>query len=338
MLVLRNGIWQIHLMKPDGSKLRQSSKTADKVLAQKLHDKISTELWEGRWIDRNQSGNMTLDAAFDKVMAQRWEKQRSWFSVIHNYNRFKKYLKGSTKLSEITRARLWEVIGEMREDEYTDGTINRSMAVISTILKTARDDWEVIEKIPKVPLLKVGRGRMRWLKDDEELPFLEWFRKQGDHDMVDLIEVLLETGCRVSEILRLKDTDVHINERRLYLGITKSGEEEYQPLSEYALQIFLRRYKIGVPPFEGVSRWGALSRFQTAKRHLGYADDHELVLHTMRHTCASRLVQSGVDLKRVQEYMRHKDINTTLIYAKLSSEENAKTASVFDKRRSGNRK
>jgi hypothetical protein len=44
----------------------------------------------------------------------------------------------------------------------------------------------------------------------------------------------------------------------------------------------------------------------------------DVVLHTFRHTCASRLVQAGVDIVRVQKWLGHKDIKTTMIYAKLA--------------------
>jgi integrase len=48
----------------------------------------------------------------------------------------------------------------------------------------------------------------------------------------------------------------------------------------------------------------------------GYDD---VVVHTLRHTCASWMVQNGVDLKRVQTWLGHKRIETTLIYAKLGT-------------------
>ena len=52
-----------------------------------------------------------------------------------------------------------------------------------------------------------------------------------------------------------------------------------------------------------------------AADHLGMED---VVLYTMRHTCASRLVQRGADLRRVMQWMGHSNINTTLKYAKLT--------------------
>ncbi|WP_173489390.1 tyrosine-type recombinase/integrase, partial [Marinobacterium sp. xm-d-509] len=50
----------------------------------------------------------------------------------------------------------------------------------------------------------------------------------------------------------------------------------------------------------------------------GLMDTKDVVLYTLRHTCASRLVQRGADLRRVMQWMGHTNINTTLRYAKLT--------------------
>ena len=42
-------------------------------------------------------------------------------------------------------------------------------------------------------------------------------------------------------------------------------------------------------------------------------------IHTMRHTCASWMVQRGVSIEKVNEVLRHSDIKTTMRYAHLSS-------------------
>ena len=51
---------------------------------------------------------------------------------------------------------------------------------------------------------------------------------------------------------------------------------------------------------------------------MGYQEDSTFVIHSLRHTCASRLVAAGMDLKRVQEWLGHKSYTTTLKYAQLS--------------------
>ena len=63
-------------------------------------------------------------------------------------------------------------------------------------------------------------------------------------------------------------------------------------------------------------------RCDTLSDHMRAAADHlgmpDVVLYTTRHTCASRLVQRGADIRRVMQWMGHTNLNTTLKYAKLT--------------------
>ncbi|OAM52942.1 integrase [Methylovorus sp. MM2] len=332
MLVLREGFWYIDLTHPVTSKrVRKSTKTTDKKQAEALHAKIQNDMFMSQWEgDKPKECELTLQEAYDKAVKQRWSRSGTPDTVQYNFNRLVRFLDRATLIRDVTSPLIWEVIGELRDDSYPDSTINRSLAVLSTILKMARDDWEVLGKIPKVPKLDEGSGRLRWLQEGEEEVITDWFRAKGDNDMGDLIEVLLDTGCRVSEVLELRNNDVLLDDRMLVLRKTKKGSWDTQPLTNRALQIFARRTKMFDLPFGGLTRHAAIHRFHTMKKHCGFESDKELILHTMRHTTASRLVMKGTDLKRVQEFMRHADINTTLRYAKLSTKEKLKTAEVLE--------
>lgn len=58
-------------------------------------------------------------------------------------------------------------------------------------------------------------------------------------------------------------------------------------------------------------------------------DVMDTVIYTFRHTCASRLVQRGVDLCRVQIWMRHKSLQRTQRYAKFAPRQLAELADVL---------
>ena len=55
-----------------------------------------------------------------------------------------------------------------------------------------------------------------------------------------------------------------------------------------------------------------------AREALGLSQDKQFVIHACRHTCASRLVQKGVNLRVVQEWLGHKTIQMTMRYSHLS--------------------
>jgi site-specific recombinase XerD len=62
-----------------------------------------------------------------------------------------------------------------------------------------------------------------------------------------------------------------------------------------------------------VSDWNAV------KKEVGLGNDKQIVPHILRHTCASRLVQAGIDLRRVQAFLGHQTIQMTLRYAHLAT-------------------
>ena len=57
-----------------------------------------------------------------------------------------------------------------------------------------------------------------------------------------------------------------------------------------------------------------------AKSDMGLAGDNDFVLHACRHSCATRLVEAGVNLALIQRYLGHQTITTTLRYAHVSDE------------------
>jgi integrase len=55
-----------------------------------------------------------------------------------------------------------------------------------------------------------------------------------------------------------------------------------------------------------------------AREQMGMKDDFEFIIHALRHTCASRLVNAGMDLYVVKEWLGHSSIQVTERYAHLN--------------------
>lgn len=143
-----------------------------------------------------------------------------------------------------------------------------------------------------------------------------------------MIETLYATGLRISELLSLKITDVHLREKYLQV-IGKGNKERMVPLGEMAV-IALRKYiettrnKLNVNHSqllffnykgEEMSRQGFFKYIK--KLALENGIEKEISPHTIRHSFATHLLEGGTDLRVVQELLGHEDISTTQIYTHL---------------------
>src|SRR5215217_3080179 len=85
---------------------------------------------------------------------------------------------------------------------------------------------------------------------------------------------------------------------------------------------------IKLPPTEGRRPKGPFTKlsqaqfraiWNDAKAEVGLGADDQVVPHILRHTCASRLVQGGIDIRRVQMWLGHQTLSMTMRYAHLAT-------------------
>ena len=86
------------------------------------------------------------------------------------------------------------------------------------------------------------------------------------------------------------------------------------PLTERVREILrsMEREKSG--PFGKIKQYQFRAVWHEAKGAIGLGTDMELVPHCLRHTCASRLVRGGVDIRRVQMWLGHQTLQMTMRY------------------------
>jgi len=141
-----------------------------------------------------------------------------------------------------------------------------------------------------------------------------------------LILVLLRTGMRIGEVLGLKMIDIDVQERKIHIYEGEKnciGRVVY--LSEDAVMAlklwFKKRDKGKEYVFHGfkgrmcyTSARNVFTRYlsETGLQHKGYT------LHSLRHTCASELLNAGMRLECLQMMLGHHDIEMTRRYARLT--------------------
>jgi integrase/recombinase XerC len=143
-----------------------------------------------------------------------------------------------------------------------------------------------------------------------------------------MVRCALDLGLRSSEVAQLRLTDIDWRAGTVTLRHTKSRREDILPLlattgralADYVRYerpktsnpaVFVRRL---APLDQPISSHAVRRVIRDAFARIGLTHGRS---HALRHTLACRLIEQGSSLKEVADVLRHRSLNTTLIYAKL---------------------
>ena len=151
-----------------------------------------------------------------------------------------------------------------------------------------------------------------------------------------IIKLCYGMGLRVSEIVKLKIT--HIDSQRMQVLIkgAKGKKDRYVNLPESVLELLRGYYKEYRPKewlFEGQygGSYSARSVQAIFKRAMIKANINKSIgVHGLRHSYATHLLESGADLRFIQQLLGHYSIKTTQIYTHVSNSALANLKSPLD--------
>lgn len=152
-----------------------------------------------------------------------------------------------------------------------------------------------------------------------------------------MLSLIYACGLRRGELLALKLSDIDGDRKVLWVRGGKGAKDRMIPLSDKVL-VMLRTYYKGYRPklwlFEGEregERYGERSLQLVFKRAAEKAAIQKAAtLHWLRHSYATHLLESGTDLRYIQELLGHKSSRTTEIYTHVSTRSLQKIRSPFD--------
>lgn len=143
-----------------------------------------------------------------------------------------------------------------------------------------------------------------------------------------IIEILYSTGCRISELSHLKIEDIDLNTKEVHLfGKGKKHRTSYlNARAIVALNEYLQTRKgeseyvicENRAPFRPISPRSYQKRIKSLKERAGI--ESNVTPHIIRHTTATDAIDKGMPIEQVQKLLGHESIATTLIYAKVRSE------------------
>lgn len=143
-----------------------------------------------------------------------------------------------------------------------------------------------------------------------------------------VIKFLYSTGLRVSELVNLKKNDIEIKEKIGWVRKGKGGKDRIFILPESLTEELNELMKADSEKIFPVTT-RAIQKI--VKNTIKRANITKKVSpHTLRHSYATHLLDSGVDIRKIQELLGHSNLQTTQIYTHVSTEELKKIKSPLD--------
>ena len=234
---------------------------------------------------------------------------------------------GNLPLKFFTKEFLDRYKSKLLAGKLAEATVNRRICCIKHMF-TMAEEWKligesIVKGVHKVKMFKETTKRNRFLSREEIERLLDACgTDQQQRHLKPIVIFAVNTGCRKSEILRLKWQDVDMEHGFITLHNTKNKEMRMIPINEP-----LREMLSGLPRKEGVDyvffnfktddRLLDLKRsYPTAVKKAGLTGG--VLFHTLRHTFASHLVMSGVNITTVSRLLGHKDLAMTMRYSHLA--------------------
>jgi site-specific recombinase XerD len=233
-----------------------------------------------------------------------------------------------------------------RKRKCSIATRNQRLSAIHAffryVQKESPNNLFEIHRILKIPLKKKPKPLVPYLSSDElkilfEQPDLNL--KQGRRDLV-LLVLMYDTAARVSELIDLKIGDIRLSSPSVVALHGKGDKTRHVPITgktKNHLAAYLeehKRYHWGIatedtPVFfnqqhKKLSRWGVsyiLKKYvEMAGKNTKFSIDIAVTPHVLRHSKAMGLLQAGVNLIYIRDFLGHSNVVTTEIYARADTE------------------
>lgn len=321
----------------------QSGDKQDSILPGK-NPTVST--WYSYWIDNIKGSNIR-------------------FNTRRNYNeRYEKNIKpliGDMQLGEIKPLHCQNVLNQM-SSRYSNSVIEQTRLVMRMIFDSAVEN-ELLSRNPVTKSVKCTSGRkakaMRALTIKEQKLFLKAIKETSNYNQYAL---LLQTGLRTGELIGLRWSDVDFEKRVLHIrrtmeyrhstGEWKTGDPKTKnsvrdvPLTQEAINILkdqkekllsMNITSAEFPDSVFLCKNGTPIKNSAYDSELFYYCDkagiERFSMHVLRHTFATRCIESGMRPKTLQMILGHSNIGVTMnLYVHVTDEEKIKEVRSIEKK------
>ena len=159
----KEGTWWVRFTAPSGKRICQSAKTTDRRQAEEYEARLKTQLWRVHQL--GDKPRYTWEQAVVRWLHEQRDKTTVQ-SDVYNLRLLDRHMRG-LHLDEISRPLIDSITESRIKDGVTNATVNRMLQVLRALLRRAHRDWEWVDRIPAVRLLRENNRRVRWLTHEE---------------------------------------------------------------------------------------------------------------------------------------------------------------------------
>lgn len=312
----------------------------------------------------NASGDMTVDAWFDYWISHIKEKTVRWSTLRSYQDRYEKNIKeviGNMIICDVKPMHCQNILNIMDGEGYAGWSMVRTKATMNAMFSDALEN-ELITSNPVtkgVKCPKKPKKSTKVLTLDEQSRFLDVAKDRANYSHFLFV---LQTGVRSSELRGLRWDDIDFKNRIIHIRRnvihdsknsrfitgelkTSSGERDI-PMTQVAYDLLMSikrnkaRQRQKVISFEFadhvfLNRNGNLISNSNYDRNLEKICDKagikKISMHTLRHTFATRCIESGIKPKTLQQILGHANISVTMdLYVHVTEDEIQKEMQKFE--------
>jgi integrase/recombinase XerD len=291
-----------------------------------------------------------LAAWFKEYMVVRNYRPRTIKSYTADLALFRRWLHDNgdiEDIDDITQRTLHDYAAGIYEKQVAASTLHHNLSVLAAFFRALYDknklytDLRACITFPRVPkalpkniLTEEETGRVfAWLEATVGAREIRTFDDAMAARNHALLEVFYSSGLRKAEFIELCLDDVNYDDGLLHVRHGKGGKERVVPLGRKAIAV-LRRYVGQARPIIATgeakempylflsmmrNKMGentVLGIVKTAVRAAGVI--RPVTVHTLRHCCATHMLNNGADIRYVQEFLGHSCLSSTQIYTHIS--------------------
>jgi len=237
--------------------------------------------------------------------------------------------------SPLMRQKIRLFLKKLKDKNYTKRALSRKIACLRAFFKfLTLNEFMTINPMDKIksPKIRIEENLPKFLTINEMRLILnkinnaQLFNSKKSQRYYLLVRLLYSTMARVSEVCNIKIRDVDFSKGYIKLR-GKGNKERIVPVDSKTLQIIKQNltdrliyepddYLLVNTRNEKLTPRVAQNDINSIKEKCGFSDSKIITPHVFRHTGATHLRRSGMDISELQDILGHSSPNTTRIYAK----------------------